>query len=1522
MHTPAGIGDFRTLTAAGKRGLSFDQIVYKNVYKGIDVLYRERNNHLEFVFIIRPGANPNQIRMAYSAVEGEGPSMLPSPGGEGPGVRGGGGAGTSVALRLDARNNLQITLPTGNNVVQQAPIAFQKLNAARHDVRIRPVLTANGQLRFKVGPYNHRRTLIIDPGMNNPPMAGNDSYSILHDHQLSVSSIAGVLANDTDMDLDTLTAILVSNPSHGALTLNSNGSFTYTPATGFAGSDSFTYKANDGTADSNTATVSITVNNNAPSAGNVWYSSQHDRVLNVSAPGVLALAIDTDGDPLTAVLATNPSHGSVTLNSNGSFSYTPTAGYVGGDSFTFYANDGVTNSSAATATITVTNTSTPTAEDDEYTVLHDQFLIVESADGLLDNDSDADGDTLSAVLVTGPSHGTVWDFGPDGGFSYSPDEQFVGSDSFTYQAFDGAATGSTTTVTITVTNTAPTASNETYGVQADSSIDVAALTGVLANDADADGDCIIASLVTDVSHGTLVLNEDGSFTYEADAEFVGNDSFTYTANDGVADCTAATVTLVVHGSNQAPTGTNDSYTLVHDTYLWIDPLGVLANDSDAESDPLSSIVASAPSHGELTLYPDGTFYYLPEVNYVGEDSFTYLANDGADDSDPNTVTITVSNSAPIADDDDYGVQFETATAISALFGLLGNDTDADGDFLAAVLVAEPAHGSLTLEDDGSFSYTPDQNFTGADSFTYKVSDGIDESNTETVTLNVHAANVSPVAGNEEYATLHDTMLSVEMPGVLANDTDEDLDQLTAVLATGPSHGTLTLNEDGSFNYTPDEDFVGADSFTYYANDGADDSDDPATVTIDVTNDEPGAGDASYTILHDQTLTVGSPGVLDGTFDPNDDAVTASLVNDVSHGTLTLNADGSFEYIPNEGFAGIDSFAFVATDGLADSAEATVFVYVTNQVPFAAIDIYSTPAGQTLNVSAAGVLGNDYDADDDVLSAAVVAAPSHGSLTLYSDGSFGYTPDSGYTGNDTFSYEASDGIDTSETALVTISVVGSAPIANDDEYVALPNETLSIDAPGVLENDFAPSTYALTVASYTEPTHGQLALYEDGHFTYAPYEDYEGDDSFTYYAEANSIASAQEATVTIRVVRIGLAGQQYIPVNANNHNNSSMARPEIPRKRDFSYLPTDPGGTDPNLIQVNVTVGANMPAGFFVLSVIYNGNVFENGNHTGEIRLWKRREKGSENLITVPGVFSAAGMPRFFYVEGLEPSENENETIIRLEWFSINGLGAPVARVARNLSLTVTPVITASSLNTATGGNGGIRFIMGNNGLRGMAAGQPFGNLNFPNQNPGARFSATLKVNGLAVSASSGALFVQNFLAIDEGSPGAYAYNNGRVGHYVLTQGGGFRLLDKVGTQQSPPPDYINPGGIHPTGATGGVLTITDADTPLAGYQDRSKILGNLPFPQFLTNIDFTYRFRVHLMWRFPAIQNGSGSVIYSLASAEWQARFVAGTFVLGQGVTTINAGSGITVNANFGRNHSNPVVQRPTFNSSAKIGPG
>src|SRR5204862_45241 len=209
-----------------------------------------------------------------------------------------------------------------------------------------------------------------------------------------------------------------------------------------------------------------------------------------------------------------------------------------------------------------------------------------------------------------------------------------------------------------------------------------------------------------------------------------------------------------------------------DTQLTVIAAGILANDSDLDGDTLSATLVSQPTHGMLTLNTNGGFSYLPVTNYVGSDSFTYQANDGALNSGIATVSITVTgvNDAPVAVDDSYTTPEDTQLTVAAA-GVLANDSDVDGDALSAILVSQPTHGVLILNTNGGFIYLPATNYNGADSFTYQANDGALNSGLATVSITITGANDAPVAVNDSYTTPEDRQLTVAAAGVLANDSD-------------------------------------------------------------------------------------------------------------------------------------------------------------------------------------------------------------------------------------------------------------------------------------------------------------------------------------------------------------------------------------------------------------------------------------------------------------------------------------------------------------------------------------------------------------------------------------------------------------------------------------------------------------------------------------------------------------------------------------------------------------------------------
>jgi VCBS repeat-containing protein len=476
------------------------------------------------------------------------------------------------------------------------------------------------------------------------------------------------------------------------------------------------------------------------------------------------------------------------------------------------------------------------------------------------------------------------------------------------------------------------------------------IMSVLGNDRDPDGDQLFAQLVDGPSFGTLTLSKDGTFVYTPAQGFAGTDSFTYRAGDGEAWSEAATVTIIVPALNAAPVAANDGYTTDEGVVLVVAADGILGNDSDADGDGLSALLVTGPRNGTLTLSADGSFLYVPDAGWSGNDSFIYRASDGEGQSAIATVRIVVTpvNEAPAGVADSYVVAEDGILAVQRPAGVLANDVDGDGDALTAQLVAGPAHGTLTFGADGSFTYVPDADWNGTDSFTYRARDGIAQSAPVTVTLLVGAVNDAPVAVGESFTLLEDGSLSVTGVGVLGNDSDVEGDALAAVLVRGPANGTLTLNADGSFAYVPNADFFGNDSFVYRASDGALSSQATVSLRVNGTDDGVMANGESFAAVENQALKAFSNrSLLRNDQAPDGGLATVSGTYQTAQGgTIELKADGTFTYRPAPNFSGNDQFTYTVRDADGDTATATVVFAVEDRpAPPYAVDLDGTALGQ-------------------------------------------------------------------------------------------------------------------------------------------------------------------------------------------------------------------------------------------------------------------------------------------------------------------------------------------------------------------------------------------------------------------------------------------------------------------------------------------------------------------------------------------------------------------------------------------------
>ena len=661
----------------------------------------------------------------------------------------------------------------------------------------------------------------------------------------------------------------------------------------------------------------------------------------------------------------------------------------------------------------------PVAVDDAGSTLEDTAVAVD----VLANDSDPDLDSLVVDSVTQGTNGSVANNGSD--VMYTPNLDWFGTDTFTYTVTDGNGGFDTATVTVTVT-----AVNDDPPVAVDDADstpeDIPVTVDVLANDSDPDLDLLTVDSVTQGSNGSVVNNR-SDLTYTPNLDWSGTDTFTYTVTDGNAGFSTAQVTVTVSAANDDPVAIDDTKTVSEDSSQTIP---VLDNDSDADGDPLVVNAVTQGANGTVT-DNDTDVTYTPDPDWSGTDTFAYTVSDGQGGFDTANVIVTVD---PV-NDDPLGVPDATSTPEDTPVNIdvLANDSDVDSSFLIVTAVANGTGGTVTT-DGATATYTPEPDWNGTDTFTYRVSDELGGWCESTVTVTVTPINDPPLAADDIATTPRDTPVYI---WVLANDEDPDPDTLSLSAVTNGANGSV-VNNGIKVTYTPKPGWTGVDAFTYTVFDGKGGFD-TARVTVTVTagpNQPPVAKDDSKVTDEDLAITVP---VLANDSDPDGDAVAVSAVNQGAHGSVAKTST-SVTYTPDKDWSGIDSFSYSISDGRGGTATAAVVVTVrpVNDAPVARDDSKSTPEATAVVIP---VLVNDSDVDGDPLAVATISQGSRGVTTT--DGlSVIYSPSSGWAGSDSFTYWITDGHGGIDLATVvvyvgtvnrapTISVTGDTAVAEGD-----------------------------------------------------------------------------------------------------------------------------------------------------------------------------------------------------------------------------------------------------------------------------------------------------------------------------------------------------------------------------------------------------------------------------------------------------------------------------------------------------------
>jgi hypothetical protein len=614
------------------------------------------------------------------------------------------------------------------------------------------------------------------------------TYATAEDTELIVPAKKGLLTKDDPNDtgvLKLLTTGVKATENDGQVNLARDGSFVYIPPKDFNGTDSYVYSVQNQAEKQfqRILSVSVTPVNDPPAAKDDNLQVDEGEAGNVD---VLANDSDVDGDEdLTVTGVADPVNGSVVNQGGGVVTYTPNSKFNGDDGFEYTVSDPHGAKSTARVLVSVKpSKDSLTAVDDSFTTPEE---IPISQMEVLQNDIDPQGDPITIAGVVSPTQfeGTVT-INADNTLNYVPAQNFFGEDTFTYTIStpDGSTSAATVTVTVTPVTDLPVAVAD----RLTTAEDTLAIINVLENDSDADGDSLTVTQVTAPGHGTAVINADYTITYTPEANFYGDDSFTYTLTAN-GDSTTAEVRVTVTPVDDPPVAVDDTLTTAEDTPATVD---VLDNDSDVDSDLAVSAISTPPAHGTAVVTADDMITYTPAANYSGGDSFVYTIATGV--TATVTVEVTPVDDPPVAVDDTLTIAEDTEGTVN----VLANDSDIDSDLEGAAISTPPAHGTAVVISEDTITYTPADNYFGSDSFTYTVTaNGL--SDTATVTVTVSAVNDVPVLTIDAIPLGRD-LAEHSVAEIIPDDVISDVDGAVKAIAV-----TEVDNSIGHWQYKIDKD---------------------------------------------------------------------------------------------------------------------------------------------------------------------------------------------------------------------------------------------------------------------------------------------------------------------------------------------------------------------------------------------------------------------------------------------------------------------------------------------------------------------------------------------------------------------------------------------------------------------------------------------------------------------------------------------------------------------------------------------
>ena len=945
---------------------------------------------------------------------------------------------------------------------------------------------------------------------------------------------------------------------------------SYVPASNFNGTDSFDYTVSDGAGGIVTQTLTVTVNsvNDLPVVTITESSVDEDNSLVID---VLEGASDVDGDELVIDSVTQGEHGIVTIE-DAQIRYIANENYHGTDSFSYSVSDG--NGGVVTKILTVEVNSVndlPILVVTEATTDEDNSLLID----VLAGSSDIDGDVLTLIGVGNASNGIVQI--ENNQARYIPDQDFHGSDSFSYSVSDGVGgiVQETINIAINSVNDVPVITIGEGIVNEDEILS----QDVLIDAIDADGDVLILSEATEAENGSVEI-VGNNVVYTGNSNFHGTDSFSYTVTDGEGAEVTNDFSVTVRSINDLPVASITGSSVDEDGSVEID---VLAGSSDVDGDVLAVISVGVANNGLVEILENGNVSYVPASNFNGEDSFDYTVSDGAGGIVTQTLTVTVNsvNDLPVVTITESSVDEDNSLVIDVLSGA----SDVDNDVLVISSITQGDNGIVTIEQ-GQIRYVANENYNGTDSFSYSVSDGSGGVVTKILTVAVNSVNDLPVAILTESIVDEDGSLEID---VISQASDVDGDELSVISVGYATNGIVGMLENGNVSYVPASNFNGTDSFDYTVSDGAGGIvTQTLTVTVNSVNDLPVVTITESSVDEDNSLVID---VLDGSSDVDGDELSINSVTQGENGVVTIE-EGQIRYVANENYNGIDSFSYSVSDGVAIVTKIlTVTVDSVNDLPVAALTESTVNEDNSLEID---ILASSSDIDGDDISVISVTVVDNGLVEILDNGNISYIANENFNGTDSFDYTISDGVGgiVTQTLTVTVNSVNDLPVITVTEGSVNEDNDLVID---VLSGSSDIDGDELSIASVTQGTNGIVTI-EENQIRYVANENYNGTDSFSYSISDGVAIVTKVLTVTVDSVNdlpvailttssVDEDGSLEINVLANSSDvdgdvisvisvsNSANATIEILENGNISYIPnSDFNGEDSFAYTINDGAG--------------------------------------------------------------------------------------------------------------------------------------------------------------------------------------------------------------------------------------------------------------------------------------------------------------------------------------------------------------